>query len=357
MKKIVKTQTKTLTYSASTTQSESVERDGVITRIDAEVQVTPSATLVAANLPMGIFHVINTLRLVGGGGTNYFGMGAGELMGRMIHGINRIDYPWLPFVGPRDVTGPNQTFVPVVFRMHFGSRPTLYGRDNPFDLSAFVPAKRESSLRMEWGCPANSVVDGTVTISSATMKLTIYEILGSDAEIREEMVRQGLDPANPMYPISSAEQYTHTGTKSDLSAQFDVPMDGWLRRIGIMAQDATTVPLLANDEITRVGLIKSDVNERLIDIDFSGLVTGQMPNAAMELADEGSTTDTYLQALKGIGVLDLRQFGESALYGLDCRNKKNGTLKLGMTIGTYASGDDSFVWYDRLSKLNGAIMG
>lgn len=356
LKKVKRTQTKYLTYAASTVVSEDLPRDGVITRIDAEVQVTPSATLVGANLPMGIWHIIDTLRLVGGGGMEYVGMGSGSLLGRMIHGFNQYDFPELPFVGARDITAPNTTFVPVMFRLHFGSKPkNAFGRDNPFDLSAFVPAHRESSLRMEWGCPANTVIDGTVTITSAVMKLTVYMLLGTEQEIREEMVAQGLDPNSPMSPISSVESYVHTGTKSDLGQQFDCPMGGFLRRVGILAQDATAVPVMSMDEITRVGLILAQLNERLIDVDFSALVTGQMPFGAMLLADEGGAVDTYLQTQKGIGILDLRQHG-NALYGMDCRNLKNGDVKLGVTIATYGAGDDSFYFYDRLAKINGPIM-
>lgn len=356
MRKIKKTEVGTLTYSASTVQNADVPRDGVITRIDLEVQVTPSATLVSANLPMGIWHIIDTLRLVGGGGKQYVGMGSGELLGRMIHGLNQYDFPAIPFVGARDIAAPNTTFVPVVFRLHFGSRPhDNYGRDNPFDLSAFVPAHRESSLKMEWGCPANSVVDGTVTVSSATMKMTVYQILGTNQEILDEMVRQGLDPSMPLSPVSSVESYAHTGTISDLGKQFDVPMGNFLRRIAIMAEDATSVPLLAMDEITRVGLILPQSGERIVDVDFSSLVTGQMPGGAMLLADEGGTTDTYLQSQKGIGIIDLRQHGWRD-HGMDTRALKNGDVKLGVTINTYSSGDKSYVHYDQLEKLNGAIM-
>lgn len=356
MKKIKKTEIGTLAYSASSQVPADVPRDGVITRIDCEVQVTPSATMVGANLPMGIWHIIDTLRLVGGGGKQYIGMGSGELLGRLIHGLNQFDFPGMPFVGARDLTAPNTTFVPVVFRLHFGSRPRdMYGRDNPFDLSAFVPAHRESSLKMEWGCPANSVMDGTVTISAATMKMTVYQILGSSQEIRDEMARQGLDPDSPMSPVSSTESYNHTGAISDLGKQFDIPTGNFLRRIAIMAEDATTVPVLAMDEITRVGLLLPQSGERIVDVDFSSLVTGQMPGGAMLLADEGASVDTYLQTQKGIAILDLRAHGYRD-YGMDTRALKNGDVKLGVTIGTYTSGDKSYIHYDQLEKIVGALM-
>ena len=358
LRKTIKTITDYITYSASTIQQTDLPRDGVITRIDCEVQLTPSATLVGANLPMGIWHMIDTLRVVGSGGVQYVGMGSGELLGRILHQVNLLDFPGHSFAGPRNITAPNTTYVPIVFRLHFGSRPrTIFDHDNPFDLSAFIPAHRDSSLKIEWGCPANSVVDGTVTVTSAIMKLTVYQVTGTEAEIKEEMARQGCDPTAPMYPLSSTESYSHTGTLSDLSKQFDVPCGNFLRRIGIMVEDATTVPVLASDEITRVGLLLPQTGERLVDRDFSSLLTGENPDGVMLLADEGGSVDTYRQAQTGIAILDLRPHSKDIERGLDLSSFKTGDVKLGVTIATYASGDKSYYWYDMLKQLSGNILG
>lgn len=356
LRKTVKTITDYITYTASTIQQTDLPRDGVITRIDCEVQLTPSATLVGANLPMGIWHVIDTLRVVGSGGIQYVGMGSGELLGRMIHQFNLVDFPGHAFAGARNITAPNPTYVPIVFRLHFGSRPrSIYDHDNPFDLSAFIPAHRDSSLKIEWGCPANSVVDGTVTITSAVMKLTVYQVTGTEKEIMEEMAAQGCDPTAPMFPLSSTESYSHTGTISDLGKTFDVPTGNYLRRIGIMAEDATAVPVLATDEITRVGLILPQTGERLIDVDFSGLLAANNPDGIMLLADEGSTTDTYRQAQTGIAILDLRPHWNIE-KGFNLTNFKTGDVKLGVTVNTYAAGDKSYLFYDMLSQLKGSIL-
>jgi hypothetical protein len=358
LKKVIKTQVASIAWVASTIQQADLPRDGVITRIDLEVQITPSATLVGANIPMGVWHMIDTLRVVGGGGMQYVGMGSGKLLGRMIHAFNSMDFPGQSFLGPRNITAPNPTYVPAVFRLHFGSRPrTIFDHDNPFDLSAFIPAHKESSLKVEWGCPANSVLDAAVTITSAVMKITVYQVLGTELEIAEEMASQGCDPMSPVVPQSSVESYNHTGTLSDLSKQFDVPGGNYLRRIGIMADDATATPVLATDEITRVGLIMAQTNERLIDVDFSGLLAGNNPDGVMLLTNEGgAAVDTYRQAQPGIGILDMRPHWNIE-RGWNLTGKKAGDVKLGATIGTYVDGDKSYVFYDMLAKLALPIMG
>ena len=45
--------------------------------------------------------------------------------------------------------------------------------------------------------------------------------------------------------------------------------------------------------------------------------------------------------------MDLREQGH-ADYGLDLRNYKTGDVKIGVTVGSYAAGDDSFYWYDQV---------
>ena len=51
--------------------------------------------------------------------------------------------------GTGSVTAPFGTaYVPVNFVFHAGGRPKdMYGKDDPFDMSAFLPAHEESQLR------------------------------------------------------------------------------------------------------------------------------------------------------------------------------------------------------------------
>lgn len=331
-------QTKTWTWAASSTVSQDIKAAGAITRIVLRINLTPSGSIAAALVPDGLFRIIQALTLKGSGGVSYFSMGA-EQIGRMLHLLNQYDRT-VRSVGHEPLSTVND----LVFVLHFGSRPQdEYGRDNPFDLSAFVPGFDDPQLTLDWLTTANNVMDGSVTISSATMYATVYEVLGTAAEIRAEMARQRVRQS--MVAYSSYEQFAHAATISDLGKEFNVPTSGYLRRIAIMAQDDTsTRPLRADDEITEVGLVLPVGSQRLIKDDFVSLVL-QQGMLQSGLVTNQATTGGALAVGPGFGVMDLRQHGDPD-YGLDLRPYKSGDVKLGVTIGTYAAGDDSFYWYD-----------
>ena len=114
------------------------------------------------------------------------------------------------------------------------------------------------------------------------------------------------------------------------------------------------MPLGADDEVTRVGLILPFTGERLVDMDWPSLVYGEMPADSMVVDDEISAAGYLYAPHAGLAVLDLRRHGD-ADYGLDLRGQATGAVKLGVTIGSYASGDDSFYFYDQVQPIAGQI--
>lgn len=335
-----KTQTDTITWAASSTKSEGIDATGALTRINLRVDVTASGTMASNHATLGLHRIIDALSVKGAGGVHYFSMGDQQI-GRMLHLLNRRDGV-IPGTGHEKLT----TTVSVMFTLHFGSRPfDMYGRPNPFDLSAFIPAFDDTNLKLEWVTTANTVMDASLTISSATAYIETFEVLGTKGDIRQEMNRQGVRQA--MMPVSSYESFAHAANKSDLSKQFDVPTGAYLRRIAILVHDDTaTRPELADDEVTRVGLILPVGSQRLIDTDFVNLVYGENPASNLAEADVGVTTG-IMQNLPGFGVIDFRAHGHPD-YGMDLTSMQNGDVKLGVTIENYASGDDSFYWYDQV---------
>lgn len=333
-------QTPSWTWAASQTVSQDIKASGAITRIVLRIRMTMSGSAAAAVQEDGFWRIIQALTLKGNGGVNYFSMGD-EQIGRMLHLLNMRDKV-LPGVGH----GPIATTNDFIFVLHFGSRPhDQYGRDNPWDMSAFVPGFDDTGLKLDWLTTANTVVDDTVTISSATMYATIFEVLGTRGDIREEMARQGVRQA--MVPSSSYFTYAHTGTFSDVSKELDIPAGAFMRRIAILAQDDTaTRPLRADDEVTEVAIKLPVGNQRVFFDDFPAMnyACGQ---CEATLVDDNATTGGALAVGAGFGVVDLRQQADRD-YGLDLRNMKTGDLKLGVTIGSYAAGDDSFYWFDQL---------
>ncbi len=333
-------QTPTWAWAASSTVGQDINASGAITRIVLRLRLTFSGAAAAAIQEDGTWRAIETLTLRGNGGVNYFSMGDQQI-GRMIHLLNLNDKV-LPGPGHTNMATTNDW----IFVLHFGSRPfDQYGRPNPFDLSAFVPAFDDNGLRLDWLTGAAAVPDDTVTISSATMTATIFEVLGTKAEIMAEMRRQGV--RQPMVPSSSYFSYAHTGNFSDVSRELDVPAGAFLRRIAILAQDDTaTRPLRADDEITEVALKLPVGNQRVFFDDFPSMIYQQGTIQDL-LVDDNATTGGAICVGQGFATMDLREQADPD-YGLDLRQFKSGDVKLGVTVANYAAGDDSFYWFDQV---------
>ncbi len=180
MKKQFRTNTEYLTYTASTTTSKDIPRDGVITEILLDVRQTASKTLVGV-AEDAVGRLINSLKIVGPGETSYFSVTDGRMATWFSHFTNKTIYS-------DDITGAGETHT--FLRIHFGSQPYLpNGAPNPYDMTAGIPANtidkgQLSSLAIRWTCPANTVFDcGTSpsTVSTAYIYFTIFEVLKSPA--------------------------------------------------------------------------------------------------------------------------------------------------------------------------------
>ncbi len=368
LRKVTQTQTTTGAWVASTTVGFDVERIGLITRVHATVEITPSATLQAAHQPDGLFRTLQNLTLKGGAHT-YFTLPSepGGQPGVLLHYLNQVDGFGVGH-SKGSVTAPDHTYVPVNYIWHAGTRPRdKYGRDDPWDLSAFIPASQEQSLRCEWVTGPNTVLDDTVTISSAVLRLTIQRVMGTQSEILEEMQRQGVldilpDGANGMIPAWTAKINSPTNTASDYTLEEDVPLGGWLKRISILAQDATaTRPLRAADVVSGIRLKIVQTGETLIEANVDGVFAGSLPLGTGLEADD-AVTDFNLHAPYGIFPVDLRGHGQGPLsreWGLDLTGElvslQTGAVKLGFTVPTNASGDDILILYERFEPYDGRL--
>jgi len=350
LQKIVKTQTKTWTWGASTTVSQDIQASGAITRLVFRMAITGSGSLAAANQPDAFYRVIDSLNIKGAGGVHYYSAGS-EQIGRLIHLLNRLDN-LVKGVTTTIVATTNQ----VIFTIHFGSRPRdMFGRDNPFDLTAFIPAFNDTQLVGEWLTTANTCLDDTVTLSSGTGRLTIYEVLGTAQELKAEMMRQGVfvpDGYDFMCPKSSYKKHVHPSDMSDLSELINIPVGAFLRRIGMLVQDETSArPVRKNDEVTRVGIILPVGNQRIVDVDFVTMTNIQQVDQGLLVADSAMTGIPGLAIGEGFYVPDLRELGSTPFspdYGMDLRGYKVGDVLLGLTIENYTSGDDTQIWWDQL---------
>lgn len=360
LKKLSYTQTNTIAWSGDAQQSTDIDRNGLITQIDVTVEVTPSATLAGANQPDGPFRVVQNLAVAGGSHT-YFTLPADDRCGGgiLLHYLNVADGFGLGH-STAGISAPNRTYMPINYVLHAGSRPMLpaMGRmvDNKFDLTAFIPAWLESQLRATWTTSGNDVMDDVVTISSATMRFTLHVVQGSDADIRAEMVRQGV-PGSGMVPAWSQEVFSHSATASDYATERDVPSGGFLKRIAIIEQDATaTRAVRAQDQVTGVAVKFPQQNETLVRV-YVDHLTGHMPSGSFLEADDAAL-DGGQHNPAGIFIIDLRPYAKASmgeLYGLDLNGVGTGAVKLGFSIATYASGDQSLILYERYHRYDGPL--
>lgn len=340
--RIAKKVVETATWAASSDKQIDLPNEGAITRIDLHTYFTVTGVLAAdTNIPYGLWRPIQNLKIQGGGGKSYFDMSY-EQMGRMLHFLNRRDFPGRSFNLKMATNTQYANYC-----LHFGSRPRdMFGRDNPFDLTAFIPAQDEVNLKLTWTTTqAADIADTAIDISAGTMIATVYEVLG-------------LPSMSGMVPVSSTEGVPTGGTaKSGLSKQLDVPTGSFLRRIAILTQDHTAVgnssgPILADDIVDEVGLLFPKESRRLIEIDYDTLLlSGGIPDVASMTA-AGAVTKPSNFTVPGFVVIDLRAYANSD-YGLDLRNYQTGDVKLAFTIPAGTDGDDIIVWYDTVQPYVG----
>jgi len=294
LRKISKTQTDTATWSADSAGiGTDIEKNGVLTRIDATVELTTFAGTgnpTDVNAPDGLFRVVQNLRLVGGGHT-YFTLPADDaaMGGTLFHYMNRHDFQ---MAGHRDAlfATPEHVYIPVSWVLHAGSRPfDQFGRPNPFDLSGVIPTLQETTLRTEWVTSGGDVMDNAQTFTAAVMRFNLHYLVGTHQEIMAEMQRQRVTipkqaaelGATAMIPAWIAEVFAHTATSSDYSTERNIPTDGWLKRICIAEQEATgDRSIRAEDQVTGVkvlirgeDIIKEFVDPWTLGLDFASQLT------------------------------------------------------------------------------------
>lgn len=358
VRKVEETQTETGTWAADSGGiSTDLIKNGAITRIKATAEVTPSGGgLAGANQPNGLFRVVQNLRIAGGSHT-YFTLPADDaaMGGVLLHYLNQYDGFGLGHTDA-SVAAPSRTYSPVTFVYHCGSRPKdKYGRDNKFDLTAFIPSTLESRLTAVWVTSGNDVMDDTITISSAVMRYTVSTVLGAEADLLQEMAHQEVmtpPGVKAMIPAWTAEVFQHTATASDYSGERNVPTGGWLKRIVIVEQDDTaTRSVRAQDEVTGVAIKLAKDGSHLLRVFVDQMLASLPPGSVLEADD--AALDFGVHAPEGIFIIDLRPHVSYASpagrdYGLDLTryNIGSGDVKLGLTITNYTAGDDSLIVYE-----------
>lgn len=364
MRKITDTQSNNGVWAADNAGiSTALDRKGVMTEIRATVEVTPSATLGTADAGLdGLWRVIQNLRVEGGAGT-YFTLPPGDTCpgGILLHYLNQRDGFGL---GHSDgvIVAPSRTYTPISFVLHAGARPKdMYGRPNPHDLTAFIPASIEGQLNAVWVTSGNDVMEDTVTITSAVMRFTLSQVLGSEAEIRAEMAAQGviLPPGEgAMKPAWTAEDFIHAATGSDYSIDRNLPTGGYMKRVMLVAiNDTATRGVRAGDEVTGMAIKLGKDNTTLYRA-FADQMMLELPGGSNLTATISTTPAEFGNHVpKGVLGIDIRGRLNEAQdpwtkdYGLRMKGLSAGDVVLGLTLTTYTANDHSGILYERYAGI------
>ncbi len=327
--------TATSTWVASTDLADiALLREGLITEIKIRANVTPSAALTAVQ-PDGLTRIIQNLKIEGDGGHSFYNFG-GEQFGRLMSLLTAY------YFGTPLISLQNAATAQITWILHPGSNPR-----NPYDTTAVIPAKNLAALVAKLTTTANSVIDDTVTLSSAIFNYQISQVMDMGVDI------------NMKVPLGTSQTVTGDATYTGFGKIIDAPTGNWLRRIFILAQDETaTRPIRKDDEITEVKLYSS--KRTFIEANWEDLKTEWFKDARMagypfQVAD---TITGHQSIPDGLVVIDLRKMvGEdfSPMWGLNLKPPvQAGAVKLGLTIGAYTSGDDYLIYWDCLQDMPAA---
>lgn len=369
-------QTTTGAWAASGTVTVLLDRIGLVTEYEVIFEITPSATLLAANQPDSLWRPFRSLSWQAGGFT-YMTMPdeAGGHGGTLLHYLNKLDGFGSGFVH-QVIVGPSQVFYVPRLTFHAGVYPRRRdGVYNRFDLSAFIPAGIESSPQVVWLTTANSVMDDIVTLSSGTLFITAHRVLGDTGDVLEEMSKQGVlsliemikaghegilpaPTATGLVPAWTGQIESPTATATNYSSVQDLTLGGFIKRVTYLAQDATTTrPLRADDEITQINLSIPEKGVTILQY-YSELAAGRLSLGDFLVADEVGGFGGGDVAPGGIYPIDLRLYGQTTveqILGIDTRGRQTGYARWGRTLGTNSSGDDLFNLTERLLTYHGRL--
>lgn len=362
-----KTQNQTITWSASGSPQVDLAPNGLITELELTAEVTPSATLAGANVPDGLLKVGRNFEITGSDGV-YFQLPneAGGHGSTMLHYLNLLDYHRVGHPNG-DITAPQRTYTAMSWWLHCGGRPW-----NPHDLTAFLPGLNSNDLKLVWHTTANSVMDDSVTISSATLRVSRAYTIGSEAEVRERMREQGvflpqfdaygkpLIGVTGMIPSWRGNYTGITTTYASYGLERNLTPGMFLRRLTVASQDETaTRPVLASDIAT--GLQIDYMSRVIVELFGDGLMN-RWPAGSFLTANSGGANsvdaDTSLDfdghAPRGLMSYDFRSAFHPD-YGLNNVGISGGDSKVGLTVTLQTSGDDVFYLEEATTPYYGAI--
>jgi len=342
MEKITKRIVTTSTWSASADLTPvDLPREGLITEV--RVRFKPTLTGAGVSGQDLIFGGAQNLKIQGDGGHTYLGL-SGEEMSRILSYLNIYEFG-APMINLQGTVAAAFTTPSVTWVFHPGSNPK-----DPFDMSAVIPARALSTLQALITTSVAAISAGD-TITAGTYYYEINEVL--DVPV----------PAGIMTPTGSTLMKDLTATYSDYSLEIDVPAGAWLRRIILLQEDDTAVPLRTDSYMTGVKLKLPRTASAQIESNWDDLVAESAirygvactpAQTAGAAADVGAATFGFAAFMKGFAIIDLRKYFHP-IYGCNLTEYQSGDIKLGLTVGT-ATGN-VYIYWDQLMPVESHYAG
>lgn len=320
-------------------------REGLITEV--KVRFKPTLTGAGVSGEDLFFGGCQNLKIQGDGGRTYLGL-SGEEMSRLLAYLNMYEFG-APMINLQGTVAATNTKPSCTWVFHPGSNPK-----DPFDLSAVIPARALSTLQAVISACAADINAGD-TITAGTYYYEINEVLGVQV------------PAGIMTPLGSSFIKDLAATYSDFSLEVDVPAGAWLRRIILLQQDDTAVPLRVDTEVTGVRLKLPRTASFQIESNWDDLVAesakqygvactpGQVAGAAATATATCNTpTDGVAAFMKGFAIIDLRKYFHP-IWGANLTDFQTGDVKLGLTVAVAAG--EMIIYWDQLMPVEAQHVG
>lgn len=346
MNKITKRIVTTSTWSASTDLTPvDLPKEGLITEV--KVRFKPTLTGAGVSGEDLFFGGVQNLKIQGDGGRTYLGL-SGEEMGRLLALLNIYEFG-APMINLQGTVAAANTTPSCSWVFHPGSNPK-----DPFDMSAVIPGRALSTLQALITACAAAISAGD-TITAGTYYYEIHEVLGVPV------------PEGIMTPLGSTLMLDLAATYSDFSLKQDVPTGAWLRRIIMLQEDDTAVPLRTDAEVTGVKLELPREASSRIESNWDDLVAeaairagiacipGQVAGAAaVATATCNTPTDGVAAFPKGFAIIDLRKYFHP-IWGANLTNYKPGDVKLGLTVASAVG--NLYIYWDQLMPVESRYVG
>ena len=264
---------------------------------------------------------------------------------RMLAYMNALDYGLGYRRSNPIVTTTDDLRNDIPYKLHFGNNPY-----DPFDPMGSDPSSPIVGIP---GSQMNRLVLGLTWGATAAMAASVgvVDVL-SAMRITPHIITPNYGVGQPRYyPKIYTQTYTITAANSNFGNTFDVPVGVIVKRVLVMALDATAVRLRTDARITRVGLIGQEGASRRYEstwAEFKQFSADQYPHASnidyslvsinqlTGLQGTGSSTVIASSQPNGLGVIDFRKYavlqGTERInpLGADMRGKDQGVLKLGI---------------------------